>query len=490
LYSPKIIYKKGEEQVVPDSLSRKDGPDCTPNDVSFEPRYLYESAEICAAVIAEKTRSFNDPLITDPRQDWPLFYFKNEDNWPEQFKNELVKQRDSFIVKDESVWKKLKSKQDDENDSEKLVKFIPFKRRADLVEDFHRGFGHQGKVTVGQLMKTRFWWPKMNNDIANWLSMCPECQLHSRKETNVHHAPMKPLDIPPPFSRWHLDFVGPLPETVNGNRWILMGVDYNTNWPIARALPAATADQIVKFIYEEIVMKFSCPTEIVTDRGANFMAKIVNQYIKKIKSNHVLTSAFHPRTNSKCERLNQTFKHMLTKYVKGEVTSWDEFLETALFSCRVRKHATTGFSPYYMTYGVDPILPGDSLRPFMDPLTEEDPELIAEDALTHLRYLRENRFLAGDRMKLQAEKDKARWDAAMKTEQAQTFEINDYVMLRHENKKGLEFNWMGPYQVLKRNLDFNTYQITEVDGKVYSSWVHTDRLHPVKYDGKPINKSW
>jgi hypothetical protein len=91
LYSPKIIYKKGEEQVVPDSLSRKDGPDCTPNDVSFEPRYLYESAEVFAAVIVEKTRSFNDPLITDPRQDWPLFYFKNEDNWPEQFKNELVK---------------------------------------------------------------------------------------------------------------------------------------------------------------------------------------------------------------------------------------------------------------------------------------------------------------------------------------------------------------------------------------------------------------
>jgi hypothetical protein len=92
-------------------------------------------------------------------------------------------------------------------------------------------------------------------------------------------------------------------------------------------------------------------------------------------------------------------------------------------------------------------------------------------------------------MKLQAEKDKAKWDAAMKNEKAQTFEIDDYVLLRHENKKGLEFNWMGPYQVLKRNLDYNTYQITEVDGKVYSSWVHTDRLLPAKYDGSPVNKS-
>ncbi|GAA5817834.1 hypothetical protein MFLAVUS_011392 [Mucor flavus] len=98
-------------------------------------------------------------------------------------------------------------------------------------------------------------------------------------------------------------------------------------------------------------------------------------------------------------------------------------------------HATTGFSPFYMTYGVSPILPGDPLRPFMDPLTEEDPELIAEDALTHLRYLRENRFLAEDRLKVQAEKDKEKWDAALKNQTTQVFQVGEYVMLRHEIKE-------------------------------------------------------
>lgn len=82
-----------------------------------------------------------------------------------------------------------------------LVKFIPYKRRADLIEDYHKVFGHQGNLTVQQLMSTRFWWPKMKHYIQTWLSQCPECQLHSRKELNIHHAPMKPLDIPPPFSR-------------------------------------------------------------------------------------------------------------------------------------------------------------------------------------------------------------------------------------------------------------------------------------------------
>lgn len=53
----------------------------------------------------------------------------------------------------------------------------------------------------------------MTSDITTWLAQCPECQLHARKEINTHHTPMKSLEIPPPFSRWHLDFIGKLPTT-------------------------------------------------------------------------------------------------------------------------------------------------------------------------------------------------------------------------------------------------------------------------------------
>lgn len=63
-------------------------------------------------------------------------------------------------------------------------------------------------------------------------------------------------------------------------------------------------------------------------------------------------------------------------------------------------------------------------------------------------------------------------------------------MLRHESKKGLEFNWMGPYVVLKTNLEYNIYQIQEIEGKIYNSWVHTDRLHIAKYDGSKPSESW
>lgn len=330
----------------------------------------------------------------------------------------------------------------------------------------------------------------MKEDIQSWLKRCSNCQLNSRTEKSIHHAPMKPLDVPAPFARWHLDFIGELPLTANGNKWILVAVDYTTNWPIVRALPEATASNIVKFIYEEIVLKFGCPAELITDRGSNFMSKVLQQYTSLIRTKHGFTSAFHPRSNAKCERFNQTFKNMLIKYSHGSVNTWDNYIDKAIFACRIRKHETTGYSPFYLTYGIDPQIPGDAGRPFINELTEEDPEALATDSMTHLKKLREARGTAIEEMKKQALYDKARWDKAMGTRLTQVFTVGDYVLLRHESKRGLEYNWMGPYRVLNRNLDFNTYLIEEVDGKTYGSWVHTDRLKAATIVSDSVDQSW
>ncbi|CEP09094.1 hypothetical protein [Parasitella parasitica] len=173
---------------------------------------------------------------------------------------------------------------------------------------------------------------------------------------------MEPLDIPPPFARWHLDLIGELTTAKNNNKWILVAVDYTTNWPIIKAVPQATGEAIVIFVYEEIIQKFGNPIEIITDRGQKFMSKVLQQFMIKIKAKQALNSAFHPRSNSKCERVNQIIKAMLKKYINGDVHSWDEYLDTVSFACRIRRHRTTGYSPFFVVYGVYPRIPGDFHR--------------------------------------------------------------------------------------------------------------------------------
>ncbi|PWY96913.1 hypothetical protein BCV70DRAFT_149105, partial [Testicularia cyperi] len=65
---------------------------------------------------------------------------------------------------------------------------------------------------------------------------------------------------------------------------------------------------------------------------------------------HRLTTAYHPRTNGKVESLN-----VLTKLMVGKSTRlWDLYLREALFAARIRTHATSAKSPFFLTYGVHP----------------------------------------------------------------------------------------------------------------------------------------
>ncbi|OBZ81723.1 hypothetical protein A0J61_10227 [Choanephora cucurbitarum] len=147
-----------------------------------------------------------------------------------------------------------------------------------------------------KLFTPRCWWPSLKRDIKDWIKTCPSCQVNSRI-SHIHHDVMHPSKIPTAFDRWHLNFMGEMSKTVKGNRGLLIGVDYVTNWPVARAVPFATKEVITNFIYEELMMRFGCSSEILTDRGANFNNGLVNAYLKRVGTYHKLTSAYHPRTS-------------------------------------------------------------------------------------------------------------------------------------------------------------------------------------------------
>ncbi|KAJ8651193.1 hypothetical protein O0I10_013365, partial [Lichtheimia ornata] len=206
------------------------------------------------------------------------------------------------------------------------------------------------------------------------------------------------------------------------------------------------------------------------------MSNALAHYLGRMKIKHKLTSAFHPRTNAKAERTNGIVKQMIRKYVNGDINRWDDYVQQAIFACQVRKHRTTGFSPYYLVYGQQPKLPGDELPPFiLTPTKEAEPtrETLVQGRVPAVRALREARLLAEQRLKNNAKHDKERWDSIMKP---QVFNVGDYVLLRHENKFSLEYNWKGPYRILARNLDTHVYQIQDMQSNTYASWVHTDRL--------------
>jgi hypothetical protein len=70
-----------------------------------------------------------------------------------------------------------------------------------------------------------------------------------------------------PFIKWGLDFMGPikLATWYIGNEYIIVATDYTTKWVEAKTFHDNTAKNIAKFIYEQIITCFRCPTHLVND---------------------------------------------------------------------------------------------------------------------------------------------------------------------------------------------------------------------------------
>ena len=61
---------------------------------------------------------------------------------------------------------------------------------------------------------------------------------------------LQPQLVVKPFEKWALDFVGPFNPPSNQKAHILVARDYVTKWVEAVALPRATEELVIKFLFE------------------------------------------------------------------------------------------------------------------------------------------------------------------------------------------------------------------------------------------------
>jgi hypothetical protein len=128
-------------------------------------------------------------------------------------------------------------------------------------------------------MRAGFYWPNLHDDAARHVRTCDKCQRYS----NLHHAPGEPLKsvLPPwPFYMWGVDILGPFPISSAQAKWIIVEVDYFTNWVEVEPVSGISADQVIKFYLNKIICRFGLPKYIVSDNGNKFASKKVVEYCR------------------------------------------------------------------------------------------------------------------------------------------------------------------------------------------------------------------
>lgn len=238
-------------------------------------------------------------------------------------------------------------------------RFVAFKAQHDLC--------HPGVRATRKQIGSKFFWPKMNQDINNWARGCIECQ-----RAKIHRHTTTPLGEFPPSERFehiHIDIVGPL-RLSNNCRYCLTIIDRCTRWPEAIPLVDITAESVTQALYDNWITRFGCPSRISTDQGRQFESSLFNSLVKKFGISRIRTTAYHPQSNGLIERWHRTLKAALM--ARGNSTQWTNELPTVLLGLRTALRSNSEFSPAMMTYGTTLRLPSDFITPSVEPNCEEN----------------------------------------------------------------------------------------------------------------------
>jgi transposase InsO family protein len=115
--------------------------------------------------------------------------------------------------------------------------------------------------------------------------------------------PLNPILIVDIFYVWGTNFMGPFPNSFV-YLYILVAVDYMSNWVEAVAYKTNDHRVVVQFLKDNIFTRFGTPQAIISDGGKHFCNKIFQQLLKKYFNTQKVATPYHSQTSGQVKNLN------------------------------------------------------------------------------------------------------------------------------------------------------------------------------------------
>jgi len=354
IYNYTIEYRAGKKNGNADALSRM----CEENS-----NELTESDDTIMINAMYLTNDSNFEQTDDANLKWIIDLMTNNDRKPliNNFSN--AEQRSLYLQWDrlKLIKNKLYREYIDKRDVIIYQYIVPSSKRDYVLANMHDTAvcGHLGYEKTRDRIKHKFYWYLMDKQILSYVQNCVSCQTN--KVTNKYNiTKMKPIFATRPNEIICTDVMGPITQTPNGYKYILVICDHFTKYSEFFPMKSVTASETAKRIIEYI-SRHSVPDSILSDRGTNFQSVLLSEIIELLDIHKLNSSPHYPVCNGQVERMNRSIQAMLTSYVNEHKTNWDEFLPLINFAYNSAVHKTTQYSPFELTYGRSPRLPLDLL---------------------------------------------------------------------------------------------------------------------------------
>ena len=354
---------------------------------------------------------------------------------------------------------------------------VPRKLVAEILQQAHDNpvAGHMGEKRTLLRARAQFFWVGMAADVRDWCRSCRTCGGRRPPPSAPHH-PMQRQVVSAPLQRVALDIMGPLdPPTSNGNRYLLVVVDYLTKWVEAMPMKDQTAETCAQHFVTDFVCRLGIPEQLHSDQGRQFESALFQAMCSLLNIKKTRTTALHPQSDGQTERANRTLQDMLAKLAHENPQDWDEKLPYALAAYRSSVHRVTGETPNRLMLGREVCTPLTLLAPSTSGQTIDNSQWVER---LHERF-RDTHELVVEVTKAS---HRAEVPGADRRQKGYTFEISNFVWL-YEPKPQRKYpyklepnRWSGPWEVTKR-ISSCVYAIKKV-GTTVARVVNVDRLAP------------
>lgn len=351
---------------------------------------------------------------------------------------------------------------------------VPSCLQSEVLDDLHAGTtsGHLGEEKTLNRLKQRFYWPGHYRDVQDWCKRCSTCMTR-KTSAPKNRAPLTSMRVGNPGQILSVDIVGPFPENCNGHKYILVAVDHFTKWSEAYGIPNQEASTVAQILTQEWFCRYSPPESLHSDQGRQFESRLIQEICRILQIKKTRTSPYHPQCDGVAERFNRTLLNMLATATKDNPLNWEDYIRPLCMAYNTSVHSSTGFTPFYLTFGREARLPIDLKFGTGDQetLSPNDHARKIQKALSYAYNI-----VRGTLGNVQ-QRQKTLYDKKI---HGKPYNVGDRVWLfstviPNDGHRKLHHPWTGPYIIIEKLSDAN-YKIRRVGVRDKTLVVHFDRL--------------
>lgn len=344
-----------------------------------------------------------------------------------------------------------------------------------VMRAMHDDLGHLGQERTVDLLRSRFFWPRMFFDVEEYIKNCGECVTY--KTPVQRAAPLHQIISHGPMDLVCMDFLSMEPDS-KGISNVLVVTDHFTRYAQAFPTRSQKAPVVAKVLMEKYFVHYGLPSRIHSDQGRDFESRLIRELLTLMGIRKSRTTPYHPQGDPQPERFNRTLLSMFGTLGREQKRSWSQHVPYLVHAYNSTKCDATGYSPYHLMFGREARLPVDVCFGTSPDGTEN---------ACHIRYVAKLKEGLKQAYKLASEAaDKRHQRNSRLYDRRVTFrslDIGDRVLLRNLGLRGkhkLEGQWNpAPYVVVGKMPNLPVFKIKREDGTPGTKTIHRDHLLPI-----------